>query len=76
MPQASCPVFQGVVAACSAVPLSLVLLVVQCIAVSACPLFWAFVASFIQVNLCNECWNMCTCTVYAGIVCLAFPCCD
>ena len=50
MPHASCLVSQGVAAACSAAPLALVLLVVQCIAVSVCPPFWAFAASFIQVN--------------------------
>ena len=47
---ASCPVFQGVVAACSVAPLALVLLVLQHIAVSACLSFWDFAASFIQVN--------------------------
>ena len=54
---ASCLVSQGVVAACSAAHLVLVLLVVQHIAVSACLLFWAFAASFMQVNLHNVCWN-------------------
>ena len=57
MPHASCLVSQGVVPACSAAPFALVLLVVQHIAVSACPLFWAFAASFIQVDLHNVCWD-------------------
>ena len=57
MPHASFLVFQGVVAACSGAPLALVLLVVQLVAVSACPLFWAFAASFIQVNFCSVCWD-------------------
>ena len=71
MPHASCPVFQGVVSACSAAPVAPVLLVVQHIAVSACPLFWAFAASFIQVNFtqCMLGWH--ACAVYAGIACLA-----
>ena len=72
MPHASCLVSQGVVTPCSAAPLALVLLVVQCIAVSACLLFWAFAASFIQVNLCNVSWD----SMLAGIVCLAFQCSD
>ena len=55
MPHAYCIVFQGVVAACSAAPLALVLLIVQLVAVPACPLFWDFAASFIQVNFCNAC---------------------
>ena len=55
MPHASCLVSQGVVAACSAAPVALVLLVVQLVAVSACPLFWAFAASFIQVGFCSAC---------------------
>ena len=57
MPHTSCLVSQGVVAACSAAPLALVLLVVQNVAVSACLLFWSFAASFIQVNLCNIYWD-------------------
>ena len=50
MPYDSCPVFQSVVAASSASPLALILLFVQHIAVSACLLFWAFAASFIEDN--------------------------
>ena len=57
MPYASCLVFKGVVAACSAATLVLVLLVVQLNAVSVCLLFWAFAASFIHVNFCNACWD-------------------
>ena len=56
---ASCLVSQGVVAASSAAPLVPVL-VVQLNAVSACLLFWAFAASFIQLIF----------TMYAGIACL------
>ena len=66
IPHASSLVSQGVIAACSAAPLALVLLVVQLNAVSACPLLWAFAASFIQVNVAN----------YAGIVCLCSVCWD
>ena len=57
MPHTSCLVSQGVVPACSAAPLVLVLLVVQLDAVSACLLFWAFAASFIKVKFYNACWN-------------------
>ena len=57
MPHASCLVSQGVVAACSAACLVLVLVVVQLNAVLACPLFWVFAASFIQVNFHNACWD-------------------
>ena len=38
----------------------------QCIAVSACPLFWVFAASFMQVNF----------QMYAGILCLHHVCWD
>ena len=57
MPQTACLVSQGVVATGSAAPLALVLLVVQLVAMLTCPLFWAFAASFIQVDLYNICWD-------------------
>ena len=55
MLHASCLVSQGVVVASSATPVALVLLVVQLVVVSACLLFWAFAASFVQFNFCNAC---------------------
>ena len=57
MPHASSQVSQGVVAACSAAPLVLVLLAVQLGAMSVCPLFWTFATSFIQFNFCDVIWD-------------------
>ena len=74
MPHTSCPVFQGVVAACSAAPVALVLLIVHCIAVSACLSFWAFAASFVQVTFVQCMLGKCACTVHGGVACLAFLC--
>ena len=64
MPLASCLASLGIAAACSACSSCAGLFCFYSyFTVSACPLFWAFTASFIQCR-------------YAGIVCLSYPTCD